>query len=73
MYDLPIVSRQARDLVERQFAEGDRRGADPRRATRRAGSAATTPRAPLRTVSAAALRALADRLEPRCDARPRSA
>jgi hypothetical protein len=72
MYELPIVSRLARDRVEAQFAAA-RRGPDPRRATRDDASPAAAPRAPLRTASASALRALADRLEPRADARPRSA
>ena len=73
MYELPIVSRLARDRVEAQFADADRRRPDPRRGTRRDRTPTTAPRAPLRAASAAALRTLADRLEPRGDARPRSA
>jgi hypothetical protein len=72
MYDLPIVSRMARDRVEAQFADAPRRGPDPGRRGREA-TLTTAPRAPLRRTGAAALRALADRLEPRGDAHPRSA
>ena len=73
MYELPIVSLMARDRVEAQFADAGRRGPDPDRPARRDATPATAPRAPLRRSGAAALRALADRLEPRGDARPRSA
>jgi hypothetical protein len=70
MNDLPIVSRHARDLVEDQFAAAPgRRG----RAARQAGRHPTTSRAPVRASSAALLRALADRLEPRRETSPRPA
>jgi hypothetical protein len=70
MSELPIVSRHARDLVEDQFApERARRG----RAARPRDRAGSTSRAPVRTTSAALLRALADRLEPRRETSPRSA
>jgi hypothetical protein len=70
MYELPIVARQARDLVEAQFAAAERprgpaRAARARRAAAHGGT--------LRSATARLLRALADRLEPRPDARPRSA
>jgi hypothetical protein len=74
MFELPILARQARDLVEAQFAAAERpRG--PARATSRAARAGASASAPgaLRVASARVLRALADRLEPRADARPRSA
>jgi hypothetical protein len=70
MSELPIVSRRARDLVEDQFApDHARRG----RTARRRDGAGTTSRAPVRTASAALLRALADRVEPRRGTSPRSA
>jgi hypothetical protein len=70
MSELPIVSRHARDLVEDQFApDRARRG----RAGRRRDRAAAASRAPVRTASAALLRALADRVEPRPERSPRSA
>ena len=70
MYDLPIVSRQARDLVEDQFAPiATRRG----RAAGRPDRPGRTSRAPVRAASAALLRALADRVEPHRDTSPRSA
>jgi hypothetical protein len=70
MSELPIVSRHARDLVEDQFApESARRG----RAVGPRDRAGTASRAPVRTASAALLRALADRVEPRRGTSPRSA
>jgi hypothetical protein len=70
MNELPIVSRHARDLVEDQFAAAPGRSG---RAARRARRRPATSRAPVRTASAALLRALADRLEPRRETSPRSA
>jgi hypothetical protein len=75
MFELPILARQARDLVEAQFSAAEQpRGPAARttRGARRAGAPAPA-RVRLRVVSARVLRALADRLEPRADARPRSA
>jgi hypothetical protein len=68
MYELPIASRLARDLVEDQFAPG---GARRGRSARRADGPRTTSRTRLRTASAALLRALADRVEPRRETSPR--
>jgi hypothetical protein len=70
MSELPIVSRHARDLVEDQFAPRDARRGGAHRPRDRA---AATSRAPVRTASAALLRALADRVEPRRETSPRSA
>jgi hypothetical protein len=73
MHELPILALQARDLVERQLAAADRpRGPAGARAGERT-RARRAPAAPLRTGGARLLRALADRLEPRADAQPRSA
>ena len=72
MHELPIVARHARDLVEAQFSAAEQprgpAGATGARDARRAPAAR-----PLRVASARLLRAVADRLEPRPDARPRSA
>jgi hypothetical protein len=69
MHELPIVARQARDLVEAQFAAAER----PRGPARTTRARAAAPGGALRSASARLLRALADRVEPRADARPRSA
>jgi hypothetical protein len=66
VYELPIISQQARDLVEAQFLAGDdhrRRSARPHR----------TPLRSVRGAGARSLRGLADRVEPRTDARPSAA
>jgi hypothetical protein len=68
---LPILVRQARDIVEAQFTPAaEPRGPAARAAARPTERPAT---APVRTAGARMLRALADRLEPCGDARPRSA
>ena len=70
MSELPIVSLHARDLVEDQFAPDTARRGGAAPGPDRAG---TTSGAGVRTASAALLRALADRVEPRRETSPRSA
>jgi hypothetical protein len=74
MFELPILARQARDLVEAQFSPAEQpRGPAATRTAGGARRAAAPAPVRVRVVTARGLRALADRLEPRADARPRSA
>ena len=54
-----VATQMARDKMERQFADGPRRGPAPP-----AGEVAAEPRAPVRRTAVRFLRVVADRLEP---------